>query len=234
MTLETRSRNREDKRKILELMSDNVIQLPDTAPMAVHRGRIDLVERHLHRDSQLLSRTFSRRKIFPPELGCGEDDLSGVCGTLLEGATLLHMSVEYDERAMADWLFARGMAAGTKAAIDGDGFGGHTPLFTAMVSFSHRVWNKDPTYQGDHFARLLLYRGANPNARASLRKRATKIACCTRTVRLRRFAWAQRYHYPRCASEAAMRLVVEHGGRRVTKLANMNSHGRWLEWLRES
>ena len=31
-----------------------------------------------------------------------------------------------------------------------------------------------------------------------------------------------------------MRLVAERGGRRVTKLANMNSHGRWLEWLRES
>ena len=213
LTLETYSRNREDKHKILELMSDNGIQLPDTAPMAVHRGRIDLVERHLHRDSQLLSRTFSRREIFPPELGCGEDDLSGVCGTPLEGATLLHMCVEYDERAMADWLFARGMAADTKAAIDGDGFGGHTPLFTAMVSFSHRVWNKDPTYQGDHFARLLLDRGANPNARASLRKRDYDDRVLHEYREITPLAWGQRYHDPRCASEAAMRLVAERGGR---------------------
>jgi hypothetical protein len=213
LTLETYSRNREDIHKILELMSDNGIQLPDTAPMAVHRGRIDLVERHLHRDPQLLSRTFSRREIFPPELGCGEDDLSGVCGTPLEGASLLHMCVQYDEREIADWLLARGMAADTRAAIDEDGFGAHIPLFTAAVSFSHRVWNKDPTYQGDHFARLLLDRGANPNVRVSLRKRDYDDHVLHEHREITPLAWGQRYHDPRCASESAMRLVAERGGR---------------------
>ena len=189
-------------------MSDNGIQLPDTAPLAVHRGRIDLVERHLHRAAAR-----ARAELRFPQLGCGEDDLSGVCGTPLEGATLLHMCVEYDEREIADWLLARGMAADTRAATDGDGFGGHTPLFAAMVSFSHRVWNKDPTYQGDRFARLLLDRGANPNARASLRKRDYDDHVLHEHREVTPLAWGQRYHDPRCVSEAAMRLVAERGGR---------------------
>ena len=213
LTLETYSRNREDKHRILELMSDNGIQLPDTAPMDVHRGRIDLVERHLRRDSGLLSRTFPRHEIFPPELGCGSDDLSAVCGTPLEGATLLHMCVEYDEREIADWLLARGMAADTTAAIDEDGFGGHTPLFTAVVSFSHRVWGAHPTYRGDHFARLLLDSGASPNARASLRKRDYDDHVLHEHRGVTPLAWGRRYHDPRCVSEAAMRLVAERGGR---------------------
>ena len=123
------------------------------------------------------------------------------------------MCVEYDEREMADWLLARGMAADTKPAIDGDGFGGHTPLFTAMVSFAHRVRNKDPAYQGDHFARLLLDRGANPNARASLRKRDYDDRALHAHREVTPLAWGQRYHDLRCASEAAMRLVAERGGR---------------------
>lgn len=213
LTLETYSRNPQDKHAILELMTNNGIQLPDTAPMAVHRGSIDLLERHLHSDPQLLSRTFPLREIFPPELGCGDDDLSGVCGTPLEGATLLHMCVEYDEHELADWLLARGMAAETRAATDKDGFGGHTPLFTAMVSFSHRVFGRHPKYEGEQFARLLLDRGANPNARASLRKRDYDDRVLHEYRDVTPLAWGQRYHDPRCVSDAAMRLLAERGGR---------------------
>ena len=48
--------------------------LPDTPPMAVHRGRIDLLEEHLRRDPDLFSRTFSHQEIYPPELGCHADE----------------------------------------------------------------------------------------------------------------------------------------------------------------
>jgi hypothetical protein len=76
---------------------------------------------------------------------------------------------------------------------------GHPPLFTAM--------------QGDHFARLLLDRGADPNARASLRKRDYDDHVPHEHREVTPLAWGQRYHDPRCASEAAMRLVAERGGR---------------------
>ena len=42
------------------------------ALMALHRGRIDLLEEHLKRDPQMLTRTFSHRDIYPVEMGCGE------------------------------------------------------------------------------------------------------------------------------------------------------------------
>ena len=73
LLLETYSRNPEGKHRCLELMVEHGITLPDTPPMAVHRGRLDLLERHLGADPSLLRRTFSHTELFPPELGCGQD-----------------------------------------------------------------------------------------------------------------------------------------------------------------
>jgi hypothetical protein len=36
--------------------------------MALHRGRIDLLQAHLERDPALLTRTFRVTAVFPPEL----------------------------------------------------------------------------------------------------------------------------------------------------------------------
>src|SRR5438477_2425860 len=58
LLLQTYSRGPEGKHRCLELVAERGIVLPDTPPMAVHRGRIDLLEAHLGRDPQLLSRTF--------------------------------------------------------------------------------------------------------------------------------------------------------------------------------
>ena len=68
--LETDSRNPDAKHKILELYVQHGLELPDTPTMALHRGRIDLLEEHLRRDPNLLRRTFSFEEIYPPELGC--------------------------------------------------------------------------------------------------------------------------------------------------------------------
>jgi hypothetical protein len=125
MVLETDGRNHSNKHQILELYVQNGLELPDTPPMALHRGRIDLLEEHLHRDPRLLSRTFSHEEIYPPELGC-HDEVLAVHGTPLAGTTLLHMCVDYDELEIARWLIERGMDVDTKAAVDADGFGGHT------------------------------------------------------------------------------------------------------------
>src|SRR5687768_13985593 len=49
LILETYCRNPEGKQACLELVARHGIDLPDTPPMAVHRGRVDLLEAHLQR-----------------------------------------------------------------------------------------------------------------------------------------------------------------------------------------
>jgi hypothetical protein len=167
--------------------------------MAVHRGRIDLLEEHLRRDPGLLARTFSHREIFPPELGCHADESLALCGTPLAGATLLHMCVDSDEVALARWLIG--------AEIDADGFGGHTALFGCVVTASGLP-------KRDDFARLLLDHGAEPNVRASLRKRIRFIEdeSMHEYRDVTPMAWGQQFHDPLFVNRSAMRLIAERGG----------------------
>ena len=47
LLLQTYCRGPESKHRCLELLAEQGVALPDTPPMAVHRGRIDLLEAHL-------------------------------------------------------------------------------------------------------------------------------------------------------------------------------------------
>ena len=161
VVLETDSRKPAEKHRILETYVRRGIELPDTPAMAVHRGRLDLLEPHWRRDPGLLRRTFTLQEIYPPELGCHEDPLP-THGTPLAGATLLHLCVDYDEMEMARWLLERGMDVNATAAVDADGFGGHTALFATVVSQPSFWMNHDATPQVAPFAQLLLDRGADP------------------------------------------------------------------------
>jgi ankyrin repeat protein len=185
--------------------------------MALHRGRIDLLEAHLRQDPGLLARTFRFDEIFPRELGCQDESFPR---TPLDGATLLHVAVEMDELDIARWLLDRGMAVDAPTATDADGFGGHTALFSAVVSYPNfwmnypGGWAHSRKPQDSPFARLLLERGADPNARASLRERVTPDA----SVSLREhrdltpIAWGRRFHNPIVVSRPAMQLIADHGG----------------------
>src|SRR6185295_15309229 len=126
VVLETDSRNPPAKHAILEMYVQHGLVLPDTPTMALHRGRIDLLEEHLRRDPKLLERTFTHEEIYPPELGC-HDEVQATQGTPLKGTTLLHLCVDYDELEIARWLIERGMDVNVRADVDPDGFGGHTP-----------------------------------------------------------------------------------------------------------
>jgi hypothetical protein len=123
MVLETDSRKPSAKHQILEMYVRHGLELPDTPMMALHQGRIDLLEEHLRRDPGLLRRTFAHDEIYPPEVGCHDD--WPVHGTPLGGATLLHLCVDFDELEIAQWLLERGMDVDAKAAVDDAGFGGH-------------------------------------------------------------------------------------------------------------
>lgn len=170
VVLETDSRNPEAKHGILELYVQHGLELPDTPVMALHRGRIDLLEKHLRLDPGLLTRTFSHEEIYPPEMGC-HDEVNATQGTPLKGTTLLHLCADYDELEIAEWLIEHGANVNTRAAIDEDGFGGHTALFGTIVSQPNFWMNYQGLAQVAPFTQLLLDHGADPAIRASLRKK---------------------------------------------------------------
>ena len=212
--LETDGRNPAAKHEILALYEQHGVRLPDTPTMAVHRGRIDLLEQHLRRDPGLLSRVFSHEEIYPPELGC-HDEVLATHGTPLNGATLLHMAVDYDEMEIARWLLDHGLHVDARAAVDADGFGGHTALFGTVVSQPNFWMNRQGRPQVAPFAALLLDLGANPNARASLRKQlhpgyGHEVMHEFRDVTP--LSWGERFHRKVFVSAPAMRLIAKHGG----------------------
>ena len=208
LLLETYCRNPNGKHQCLELFARHGIHLPDTPSMAVHRGRIDLLEDHLRRDPDLLHRTFSHQEIYPPELGCHADESLALHTTPLAGATLLHLCVDNDEMEIARWLIARGIDVNAKAVVDAEGFGGHTALFGCVVAQPLRLRTHDD------FARLLLDHGADPNVRASLRKRMRFVGdeALHEYRDVTPLAWGQRFHEQDFVSRSAMRLIAERGG----------------------
>lgn len=219
VVLESDSRKPGEKHEILELYVKHGVELPDTPVMALHRGRIDLLEEHLRRDPKLLKRTFTHEEIFPPELGC-HDEVLATQGTPLAGTTLLHMCVDYDEIEIARWLLEQGMDPNARATVDADGFGGHTALFSTVVSQPNYWMNFKGQPQVAPFTQLLLDRGADPNVRASLRKKlhpgyAPRFDT-EKTYEYRNvtpLGWGRQFHAKVFVSEPAMRLIEEHGGR---------------------
>jgi hypothetical protein len=215
VVLETDSRKPADKHAILEMYVTHGLELPDTPTMALHRGRIDLLEAHLRRDPGLLGRTFSHEEIYPPELGC-HDEVLATQGTPLKGTTLLHLCADYDELEIAEWLIAKGMDVNVRAEADADGFGGHTALFGTVVSQPNFWMNYQRRAQVAPFTELLLRHGAEPNVRASLRKQLHPGygPDPLREYRdITALSWGERYEHKLFVSEPAMRLIVEHGGR---------------------
>ena len=215
VVLQTDGRNPAAKHAILEMYVQHGLELPDTPTMALHRGRIDLLEEHLRRDPQLLTRTFSHREIYPAELGCG-DPLDATVGTPLGGSTLLHMCVDYDELDIARWLISQGMDVNVRSAVGSNGFGGHTPLFNTVVSqpnFWMNYRKRGPFVAP--FTELLLEHGADPNVRASLWKRLHPGHGDTTRHDYRdvtALSWGRRFHDPIFVSEPAMRLIERAGG----------------------
>jgi len=214
MVLETDSRNPAALHRILELYVEYGFELPDTPVMALFRGRIDLLEQHLRRDPGLLSRRFSFGEIFPPELGC-HDEVLATHGTPLAGTTLLHICADYDELEIARWLLDQGAPPDQPAAIDADGFGGHTALFSTVVSQPNFWMNHHGRTPDAPFTKLLLDRGANPNARASLRKElhpGYEIPGVHEYRDVTPLQWGEQFHFKKLVNAAAMRLIKERGG----------------------
>lgn len=211
----TDARNPAAKHAILEMYAEHGVRFPETAPMALHRGRIDLLEQHLERDPELLNRTFAHETIYPPEMGC-RDPLDATTGTPLGGTTLLHMCVEYDEIEIARWLLAKGADPNAKASVGRSGFGGYTPLFNTVVSQPNFWMNyhKRGPFEAP-LTRLLLDHGADPNVRASIWKRLHPGHGETTRHDYRDvtpLSYGRRFHAPIFVSQPAMDMIRAAGG----------------------
>ena len=160
MVVGTYARNPAARSGCLEVFAQLGAALPDTPPMALHRRRFDLLENHLARDPRAPNQPFREDQIYPPELGMRPAD-GLTAAPIGAGVTLLHLAIEYDDPEMAQWLIDRGADVNARAAMDEQGFGGHTPLFHAVVTLGRR---------DEQNARLLLDAGADPTIRATLRK----------------------------------------------------------------
>jgi len=215
--LGTDSRNPSAKHRILEMYVEHGFEPPDTPVMALHRGRIDLLEAHLARDPDLLTRTYAIADIFPLAPACAREPYTAQ-GTPVHETTLLHIAAYFDELEIAEWLLDRGMDPDARAAIDADGFGGYTALFSTVVS-QHNFWVNYGKGQPDEarFTRLLLGRGANPNVRASLRARLEEGhgGGPLREYRdVTPLAWGEQYHARIFVSQESLRLIEARGGGR--------------------
>jgi hypothetical protein len=214
IVLETDSRKPAAKHRILELYVQHGLTLPDTPVMALHRGRLDLLEEHLHRDPELLRRTFTHEEIYPPDLGC-HDEVLATQGTPLKGTTLLHLCADYNEIEIARWLLEQGMDPNVRAAVDTDGFGGHTALFGTVVSqpnFWMNYGNRGP-FEAP-FTQLLLDHGADPHIRASLRKKLHEgygpkydVENTYEYRNVTALEWGRQFHAKVFVSEPAMKLI---------------------------
>jgi hypothetical protein len=200
LVLETYGRHPEGKHALLGLLAQHGYALPDTPAMALHRGDLARLRAHLRADPGLLERRFTRREIYPAACGCGDDGRSGMHWTPIEGATLLHLAIDFREREIFDWLLAADADVEARAATDDEGFGGHTPLFHAVVNGPG---------DDDAMTRALLARGASPAARASLRKfldwcDAPRWHVARDVTPL---AWARGFPEPNWVNESALRLL---------------------------
>jgi hypothetical protein len=223
------TRRARDKAACFEIVEAAGFPLPDTPVMALHRGRLDLLQEHLNRDPSLLERRFTYREVFCTTLDGPAGD--AYPATPVSGGTLLHLALEFDDIDVARWLIERGADVNARAAIDaegsgggggskveggdganggGGGGGGHTPLFHTVVNLAAGMGLYD-----DSKARLLLDQGADPNARANFLQDA-KFHGNAPTEALQGVTpvgYARRHPDSRCVNAPAVAAVIERGGK---------------------
>jgi hypothetical protein len=100
------------------------------------------------------------------------------------------------------------MNVNQRAVVDGDGFGGHTALFGTVVSQA----NNPGGLPDAPLTRLLLDRGADVNARASLRKQfhpGYQIEGVFEYRDVTPLEWGERFRLKQLVSAAALEMIRE-------------------------
>jgi hypothetical protein len=112
------------------------------------------------------------------------------------------------------------MDPNARAAVAAGGFGGHTALFATVVSQPNFWMNYQQRPQAAPATQLLLDHGADPNVRASLKKRlhpgyGPKYDV-NKTYEYRNvtpLGWGRQFHARVFVSEPALQLIEAYGGR---------------------
>jgi hypothetical protein len=201
------SRRAKEKNACLEIVGAAGFVLPDTPVMALHRGRLDLLQEHLDRDPSLLERRFAHGEVFFNRDGGPGDAYPA---TPVSGCTLLHLALEFDDIDVARWLIERGADVNARAAIDAEGSEGHTPLFHTVVNLASGMGLDD-----DSKAKLLLDQGADPNARATF-PQVAKFHGNAPTDALHDvtpIGYARRHPDQGMVNAPALAAIIERGGK---------------------
>lgn len=196
------SRNAGGKHACLEIVGESGFTLPDTPVMALHRGRLDLLQEHLDRDPSLLDRRFTFGEAFAVET---EDEPGDAYpATPVSGVTLLHLALEFDDIDVARWLIERGADVNARATGDE-----HTPLFHTVANLAAAMGAED-----DSRARLLLDDGTDPNALATFPPEVTfhSEAPAEPLHDVTPVGYARRYPDRRCVNDAAVAAIEGRGG----------------------
>ena len=106
---------------------------------------------------------------------------------------------------IARWLQELGANPNARSLVDAEGFGGHTPLFHAVVSLGDR---------SDAKARLLLAHRADPNVRATFCKQLRDMGNPEKEHRVvfqnaTPVEYAQQYQEPSWVSEPALSAILQ-------------------------
>lgn len=206
MLVGTYARNARGRSACLEVLAGAGIELLDTPAMALHRGRIDLLEAHLSRDPGILLQRFELDEIY--RFQSNVQPCAGLTATPVAGGTLLHLAFEYGDLDVARWLIERGADVNARSAVDAEGFGGQTPLFHAVVT----IGGSD-----NSAARLLLESGADLRIRATFRKQLVDMGDPEKE-KMREFhnvtamEYAAQYQEQDWVNRAAVEAIAARGG----------------------
>lgn len=149
-------RQPQKKHECLKVLLDAGCIWEDTPITALHQGRLDLLKQHFRKNPDLLHRRFESQDLYFSEKGFSEAAVFAP----IEGTTLLHLSIEYDEFDIASWLLERGADVNGRADCYTVGSAGHTPLFHAVLACAS---------PSDKRTQFLLDYGADPAIRATIR-----------------------------------------------------------------
>ena len=81
------------------------------------------------------------------------------------------MAIEFDEGEIFDWLIENGADVNARSAINENGFGGYTPLFSTVMSQPNFWLNYTGGRGSTRFTERLLELGADASIRGSIRKK---------------------------------------------------------------
>lgn len=146
------------KHACLQVLKDAGCEWEETPITAFHQGRLDYLEHYYRESPDLIHRRLQAQDLYSPDKGFNEASVLAP----IEGTTLLHLAMEYDEIEIAQWLLECGADVNARAdrSANRGSSEGHTPLFHAVLACGS---------PSDKRTQFLLDRGADPSIRATIR-----------------------------------------------------------------